>query len=411
MEPQNTVDNVSTSLAGILPESLQFLAGPLVALLTIVVGYFISKIISGLVASGINRTGFAQKAQSTGGNIGKSLAKAVFWVLWLFFILLGLSQFEAVADAIAPLTDMMHDIFGYLPKLIAGGIVFGIGVLLSRVVKEALTSTLQVAQVDSLAAKSGVLNVDGTGTSIASSLGNLARAIVLILFGITAIGILDIPNVSQPVGDMLQTVLDYIPSIIGATIILAIFVFIARFVSNLIKSTLPALGVDDSIRSITSLDGEDSPSFVPSNLIGTISFVGILLMGLTAAMRVLGIDELTNVFNTLLELGGRVVLGAVIIGAGVFIANFVSRIVTQTSGELAGRIIKYATLLIVTFMGLNATGLGDGIIDTAFSYFLGAGAVAAGVGGAIAFGMGGRDWAGKKLQEWFPAKSSRSTKK
>jgi len=66
-------------------------------------------------------------------------------------------------------------------------------------------------------------------------------------------------------------------------------------------------------------------------------------------MKALGIPELTNVFNTLLEVGGRVVLGAIIIGAGLFI-------------------------------------------------------VAAGVGGAIAFGLGGRTWAGKKLDELFPTK-------
>jgi len=87
------------------------------------------------------------------------------------------------------------------------------------------------------------------------------------------------------------------------------------------------------------------------------------------------------------EVGGRVVLGAVIIGAGLFIANFVSKIVTQTSGDLAGKIIKYATMIIVTFMGLETMQLGEGIVD---------------IGGAIAFGLGGREWAGKKLQQWLP---------
>jgi cytochrome bd-type quinol oxidase subunit 2 len=134
-------------------------------------------------------------------------------------------------------------------------------------------------------------------------------------------------------------------------------------------------------------------------------------MGLTAAMKTLGIPELTNVFNTLLEVGGRVVLGAVIIGAGLFIANFVSKIVTQTSGDLAGKIIKYATMIIVTFMGLETMQLGEGIVDTAFRYSVMAAAVAAGVGGAIAFGLGGREWAGKKLQEWLPNKAKTTRKK
>jgi hypothetical protein len=399
------MDQISQHL-GFLPA---WAVGPVIALLTIVIGYFISKIAAAIVAGGINRTGLGRKAKTTGGNIGKSLSKAVFWVLWLIFILMGLSQFPLLSNQLGFLNGMMENIFGYLPQLAIGGFVLAVGILLSRVVKEALTSTLEAAQVDNLVSRFGITGdaEDGTrSTSLSKSAGVLAAAVVTITAAATAIGIWDIPGVSGPVSELLETILGYIPRIIGAAIILAIFIFIGRFVSNLAKSTLPALGVDNSLKTVAALDG-DNPSFVPSNVIATVSFVGIALMGLTAAMKALGIPELTNVFNTLLEVGGRVVLGAVIIGAGLFIANFVSKIVTQTSGDLAGKIIKYATMLIVTFMGLETMQLGDAIVNTAFEYSLGAAAVAGGIGGAIAFGLGGREWAGKKLNDWLPAKTTR----
>ena len=383
--------------------------GPVIALITIVIGYFVAKIVAAAIAGAINRTGLGRKAQTTGGNIGKSLSKAVFWVLWLVFILMGLSQFPLLSDQLGFLNGMMENIFNYLPQFAIGGFVLGVGILLSRVVKEALTSTLEAAQVDNLVNRFGLTgdSEDGTpSTSLSKSAGVLAAAIVTITAAATAIGIWDIPGVSGPVSELLNTILGYIPRIIGAAIILGIFVFIGRFVSNLAKSTLPALGVDNSLSSISSLDGETS-NIVPSNIIATVSFVGIALMGLTAAMKALGIPELTNVFNTLLEVGGRVVLGAVIIGAGLFIANFVSKIVAQTAGDLAGKIIKYATMIIVTFMGLDAMQLGPEIVNTAFEYTLGAAAFAAGIGGAIAFGLGGREWAARKLQEWLPAKTTR----
>lgn len=400
------MEQLSSHLSFLPPAAV----GPVVAILTIIIGFFIAKIAAAVVSGAINRTGIGRKAQTTGGNIGKSLSKAVFWVLWLVFILMGLSQFPMLSDQLGFLSDMMNDIFGYLPQLIVGAVVFAIGAMLGNVVQNALTSTLEVAQVDRLASRFGVADADADTTvpsnSIAKSLGGLAKAIVIILFAIAAIGIWDIPGFSDEVAGMLGTVLSYIPSIIGAAIILAISVIIGRFVSNLAKSTLPALGVDSSLQTLGSLDGQTS-GVVPSQIISTVAFVGIVLMGLTASMKALGIPELTNVFNTLLEIGGRVVLGAIIIGAGIFIANFVSKIVTQTSGDLAGRIIKYATMVIVIFMGLATMELGDGIVDTAFRYSVMAAAVAAGVGGAIAFGLGGREWAAKKLQEWFPAGASR----
>lgn len=396
------MDQLSQHL-GFLPT---WAVGPVIAVITIIIGWIIAKVAAAVISGAINRTGIGRKAKTTGGNIGKSLSKAVFWVIWLIFILMGLGQFPSLSNQLGFLNGMMENIFSYLPQLAIGGFVLLVGILLSKVVKEALTSTLEVAQVDSLVSRFGMGGVseDGTqSTSLSKSAGVLAAAVVTITAAATAIGIWDIPGVSGPVSELLNTILGYIPRIIGAAIILGIFVFIGRFVSNLAKSTLPALGVDSSLASVASLDGETS-NFVPSNVIATVSFIGIALMGLTAAMKALGIPELTNVFNTLLEIGGRVVLGAVIIGAGLFIANFVSKIVTQTSGDLAGKIIKYATMLIVTFMGLETMQLGEGIVDTAFRYSVMAAAVAAGVGGAIAFGLGGRDWAGKKLQEWLPTK-------
>jgi hypothetical protein len=394
------MEQLTQSLAQYLPA---WLVGPLVALAIIIVGYIISKILAAVVSGAINRTGLGRKAQTTGGNIGKSLSKAVFWVVWLIFILMGLSQFPLVSDALEPIKGMLNSVYEYLPQLAVGVVVLAIGAMMAKVVKEALTSTLEAAQVDNLASRFGIAGADGDATpnNIARSLGGLASAIVMIFFGITAIGIWDIPGITEPVSNMLSTVLDYIPSIIGAAVILAIAVFIARFVSNLAQSTLPALGVDNSLKALGSLDGDTASNVVPSKIISNVAFIGILLMGLTAAMKALGIPELTNIFNTLLEVGGRVVLGAIIIGAGLFIANFISKIVTQTSGNMAGMIIKYAAIVIFTFMGLRSMELGEKIVDTAFSYSLGAAAFAAGVGGAIAFGLGGREWASKKLGSWF----------
>jgi len=193
-----------------------------------------------LVAGAINRTPIGKRAKTTGGNIGKSLSKAVFWVLWLIFILMGLSQFPMISEELGFLNGMLDNIFSYLPQLLVGLFVFAVGFMLSNVVKNALTSTLEVAQVDRFATKFGLSEGEPTTRgSIAGSLGGLAKAVVVLLFSIAAIGIWDIPGFSDEVSAMLGTVLSYIPSIAGAAIILGVAVFIGRFVSNLVKNTLP----------------------------------------------------------------------------------------------------------------------------------------------------------------------------
>lgn len=394
------MDKVSNSLGQFLPDQLQFLTPFIVAAITVLVGWVIANIARGLVSGGINKTGIGKKARSTGGNIGKSVGKAVFWVIMLIVILMALGQFPQLKEPLEPLTGMMDNILGYGDNLLGAILLLVIGGVVAKVGKEATQSSLEAAQVDTLVAKAG-LTEETSGASLPKALGGLIAGLILLFFGVAAVEALGIETISAPVSSMLDTVLNYLPKIIIAGVILGIAVYIGKFVSNLAKNTLPALGIDNSLSSIADLDGSGSPSFVPSQLIGTIAFAGMVLIGLTAAMSALGVPELTSIFNSLLEIGGRVALGAVIIGAGLFIANFISGIVTQTSGDLAGRVIKYVTIILVAFMGLSQMGLGQEIVDTAFKYSLGAAAFAAGVGGALAFGLGGREWAAKKLKEWM----------
>lgn len=398
------INALSGWLRDILPDSLDRFAGIIVAILVILIGYIIAKVAASLVSGAINRTGLGKRAKSTGGNIGKSLSKAVFWVLFLVFILMGLKQSGFGGDQLSFVDNMLNSIFTYIPKLIGAAIIMGIGTILARVVKEALSSTLEVAQVDNLASRFNFAGADEStpNNNISRSLGGLAGAFVLLLAAGSAINELGIETISGPLNGLVDTIIAFTPKALIAALILAISVFLGRFVSNLVRKTLPSLGVDDSLGAIASLDGTSRPGFVPSKLLGTLSFAGILIMGLTAALGQLGIPELTDVFATIRDIGGKIVLGSIIIGVGLFIANFVSKIVTQTSGELAGAIVKYATLLIVTFMGLAQMDLGANIVDNAFQYLVMAIAAAVGIGGALAFGLGGREWAAKKLNQWWP---------
>lgn len=391
------MDKLTQIFTNHLPE---WAAGPLSALIIIIIGWVIATIAKMVVAGGINRTGLGRQAQSTGGNIGKSIGKALFYIILLVALLIALGQFESLEKPLAPLTGMLNNILGYGGNIIAAVLLLVVGGVVAKVAKEATTSTLEAAQVDRFVAKSG-LTGDETNNSLSKALGGLVFAIFIFGFIVAAIDALGIETLSEPIKGMLNTTLDYIPSILGAAVILGITVFIGRFVSNLAQNTLPALGVDNSLKAIGSLDGTSASNVVPSKVIANVAFVGIILMGLIAAMNTLNIPALSGVFEDVLELGGRIVLGAVIIGAGIFIANFIAKIVTQTSGDLAGKIVKYVAIILFVVMGLNQMNLGDGIVETAFTYTLGAAAFAAGVGGALAFGLGGREWAGKKLAKWL----------
>ena len=117
-----------------------------------------------------------------------------------------------------------------------------------------------------------------------------------------------------------------------------------------------------------------------------------------AATRLLGFPELTQILDQILELGGRVLFGGVVIMAGFLIANLLARVMgSADQGSMAAPIIRYATIVLFTFMGLQFMGVGEEIVQTAFTAMVIGGAAAA----ALAFGWGGRHVAGKVLEDIY----------
>jgi hypothetical protein len=108
----------------------------------------------------------------------------------------------------------------------------------------------------------------------------------------------------------------------------------------------------------------------------------------------LNFPELTAILDNVLELGGRVVFGGVVIAVGFFIANMLANLMGGQN-PMAATIVRYAALILFAFMGLQFMGVGEEIVQTAFTALV----VALGVAGSLAFGLGGRDAAAKQLEK------------
>ncbi len=371
----------------------------LAAAVIMVIGYIIAMCVRWGVASAINRTGFGAKAKASGGNIGRSLGQAFFWVIILFALYQALSKL-GMGETLAPLNELLNKISAFAPKLFGATLTFIIGFIVANVAKLATSSTLEAAQIDGLAAKSGLTSSAGSSGGLAKAIGTFVFVIIIVPVAIAALGLLEIKSISEPLTLMLTQFTDFIPKIIGASIVLAAAIFIGKWASGIFQTMLPSFGFDNAVNQIGLLDDGKEATTPPSAIAGKLVFVIALVIGLTAAVDILQIEALSDVFGTVQDLGGRILLAGATIAVGVFLANFVSRIVSAASGELAGRVIKYATIVLATFMGLLQLGIGEEIVQTAFQYGLGAAAVAA----ALAFGLGGRDWAKAKLQKWSPPK-------
>ncbi|MEC7160363.1 MAG: mechanosensitive ion channel, partial [Pseudomonadota bacterium] len=278
-----------------------------------------------------------------------------------------------------------------IPRLVGAGLIFFIGMMVARIVRDIVQTTLQTVDFDKWANRGGVDNVTGN-SAISKTIGTIVYVLIAIPVAIAALEQLGIDSISAPASEMLRMIFAAIPNIIAAAILLGIGYLISKFVVQIVKEVLPGLGVDRALAE----SGLVSEGTTASGIIARVVQVAIVLFFAIAATRLLGFPELTAILDQLLELGGRVIFGAVVIAFGFLIANLLARLISgDAGGTTAATIVRWATIILFVFMGLQFTGIGGMIPANALTILIAGIAVA----GALAFGLGGRDWAARKLEQ------------
>jgi len=173
---------------------------------------------------------------------------------------------------------------------------------------------------------------------------------------------------------------------------------------------LPELNTPRSrVDNIDAIDAEGRPatrvetaSTSPSEVVGLIALVAVVLFGAITATEILGFETLSNIVRAILRISARVLSGVVVFAVGLYFANLAFRLISNMGGSQANilaQAARIALIALVTAMGLQQMGVATDIVNLAFGLLLGAVAVAI----AIAFGLGGRDIANEQIREWLNA--------
>ena len=384
----------------------------LIAILILVATWIVARAVKWMLQRAIDRIP-ALKKHITGGpgeTVGHQLGTIAGLIIWLVGIMAAL-QFLGFAQVLAPINELVNEIFAFLPHLIAAGLIFFVGLVVARIVRRLVETVLVAANIDGLLARVGIGSTEGTvrtdpasvppGTapgatraSLARAAGILVFALIIIPVAIAALQALGISSISGPATDMLNQILGAIPRIIAAALWIGIAFIAARFLKTIIEAVLPPTGFDDAIRSTGVLPA----NAVPSRIVANVAMIAVILAAAIEAARLLGGDDIAIFLAQVTALGSKVIFGTLIIVVGIFLARIVANLVGSGTGEggFAQTIVRYAIIALFTAIGLTFMGLADQIVEMAFGLILGAAAVAT----ALAFGLGGRDAAAHILERW-----------
>src|SRR3982751_3253132 len=318
----------------------------LIALLIIVATWIVARAAKWAIHKAIDRSPALRK-HVTGTpeeTIGHQLGTIAKLIIWLVGIMAAL-QFLGFAQVLAPINELVNEIFAFLPHLIAAGLIFFVGLVVARIVRRLVETGLAAANVDGLLARIGIGSTEGTvrtpsdavppGTapgatraSIARAAGVLVYALIIIPVAIAALQALEITSISAPATAMLDQIRAAIPPALAAALWIGIAFVAGRFLKTIIEAILPPTGFDDAIRSTGVLPS----SAFPSRIVANIAMVAVILAAAIEAASQLGGDQVAIFLAQVTALGGKVIFGTLIIVVGIFLARIIANLVGSGTG-------------------------------------------------------------------------------
>ncbi len=195
--------------------------------------------------------------------------------------------------------------------------------------------------------------------------------------------------------NLLDTMLGYLPNLIGALLLLLFGWILAR----LVRAATGRLGdaVNRLLDRLMRRGGLARFRLSPRalKLIGDAAFWLVILFFITAATKVAQLDAFSSWLARILAYLPTLLAGALIILAGYLVSALVRDLVAATLGsaglaqnELFGAVAQGATFLTAVVIGIDQIGIDVTILITLIAIVVGA--MLAGL--SLAFGLGSRDF-------------------
>lgn len=199
-------------------------------------------------------------------------------------------------------------------------------------------------------------------------------------------------SVSTAAAAVLERIVAYLPSLLGAVLLLLVGWIVGRLLRAL---AMRAVLLVDTLLARFGAAGEGDRMRVgrAGSVLGTVVFWVVLLVFVTAATKVLGLQTFTDWLARLIEYLPTLAAGLLIVAAGYLLSRFVADLVRATATALApaqrnmlARIVQASILVGAMLVGADQIG----VRVTFLAIFVAAAAGAVVGGAALAVGLGAR---------------------
>ena len=364
------------------------------AALTLVIAFVVAAIVKSLVLKLIDKTklqGILAKAdaQDKPGSAKEFIGKLVYLLVFLLFVP-GIFSALGLGSVMAPISNILNTIWGYVPNLVAAAIVLMVGNLIAKLVRQLLVPVFDKMNINKLQEKAGieVKNAD----KLSNTLAYIVYVLILIPTVIMALNVLNITVISVPAVSMLNSVISFIPNIVIGLVIIVIGCMIGKLVGQIVTKLFASAGLDAKLQGL--LD-EKSQKFVLSKVTGGVVYAAVVIFFVVEGLNVLKLDVLTEVGASVIAYMPKALAAVLILAAALIVSSMAEKALRRNGMTTYAVVAKAAIIVAGVFMILSELGIASSIVNDTFHLTV----LAIAVAFAIAFGIGGREFAAKALKK------------
>ena len=388
---QLNLNSISAPFANMVNQVLAFIPNLIAAIAVAMIGWVIATVARTAINAALAKTSMDERLSAHAGvkPMSSTIADIVYWFILLIVLTMVLGQLE-LDGLFAPLSIMVSQIFDAIPNILKAGIILLIGYVIAKVVRGIVTNLVATFDVQALASKAGLNNQN----KLPNIAGSLAFLVIIIPTIIAALEALKIEVIARPAINMLNKITAALPNILMAIAILVVTYYIMRMVANIIKGLIENTQINQLPAKVGLQEAMGSQRV--SDLVGYAIIFFSMLFASIAAADLLGFEAITAIVTMFIAFGANIILGAVILFIGFWLANIIAGVVerSEQGSQFLANIVRVLIMGLVLAMGLKAMGIADSIVNLAFGLTLGAVAVAF----ALSFGLGGQEAAARYLR-------------
>jgi len=158
---------------------------------------------------------------------------------------------------------------------------------------------------------------------LVETIGKIVFVLVFVLFLPGILDNLNLHGVSQPITNMMNSLIGFLPNVFGAVIIILIGNFLAKTVKQILISILSKIKFDKLQTKVGIEEGESTVGF--STLIGNVVYALILIVAAIAALQILNIAAISvpavAMLNSIFAMIPNVFTAVLLVFVGVMIGR------------------------------------------------------------------------------------------